>query len=182
MADAIARLVDDGAGAGAGQGDGGRRRPGQRRALAAAGVAAIDVGGAGGTSFARIEGERPTRAGDGRGSRLGRTFAGWGIPTAASVLEVRGRGCPGRGHRRGAPGLDAARALALGARAVGLGRPRHRRRHAGRGALVAELGLLIEELRTALVLCGARRPGELAAPVLAAPRWSGAASGTCERV
>jgi isopentenyl-diphosphate delta-isomerase len=63
-------------------------------ALAGAGVAAIDVGGAGGTAFARIEGARAGAAGDRRRARLGRTFADWGIPTAASVLGCGGRACP----------------------------------------------------------------------------------------
>jgi isopentenyl-diphosphate delta-isomerase len=134
--------------------------------LVAAGVAAIDVGGAGGTAFARIEGARSAAAGDARGERLGRTFADWGIPTAASVLEVRGAGRPVIATGGVRSGLDAARALALGATAVGLGRPAVVAAARGEAALVEELELFIEELRTALVLCGARTPGELPPPVI----------------
>ncbi|MDY7024483.1 MAG: type 2 isopentenyl-diphosphate Delta-isomerase, partial [Cyanobacteriota bacterium] len=46
--------------------------------LREAGVDAIDVAGAGGTSWAKIEGERAT---DPRQRRLGETFADWGLPT-----------------------------------------------------------------------------------------------------
>jgi isopentenyl-diphosphate delta-isomerase len=134
--------------------------------LAVAGVAAIDVGGAGGTAFARIEGGRAAAIGDRRGERLGRTFADWGIPSAASVLEVRGAGRPVIATGGVRTGLDAARALALGATAVGLGRPAVVAAARGEAALVEELELFIEELRTALVLCGARTPGELAPPVI----------------
>ena len=135
-------------------------------ALAAVGVAAIDVGGAGGTSFARIEGDRADAAGDERGARLGRTFADWGIPSAASVLEVRRAGLPVIATGGVRSGLDAARALALGATAVGLGRPAILAARQGEAALVHELELFVDELRTALVLCGVARPADLPVPVL----------------
>jgi isopentenyl-diphosphate Delta-isomerase len=134
--------------------------------LVRSGVAALDVGGLGGTSFARVEAGRAAATGDGRGVRLGRTFADWGIPSAASVLEVRGAGVPVIATGGVRSGLDAARALALGASAVGLGRPALVAALAGEDALVAELEMIIEELRVALVLCGARRPADLAPPVL----------------
>lgn len=135
-------------------------------ALAATGVAAIDVGGAGGTSFARIEAGRAARIGDERGTRLGATFANWGIPTAASVLEVRGCGVPVVATGGIRNGLDAAKALALGATVVGIGRPAMVAAQRGEAALVHELELVLEELRTALLLCGARTPADLPAPVL----------------
>jgi isopentenyl-diphosphate delta-isomerase len=86
------------------------------------GVAALDVGGSGGTSFAAIEASRAATAGDMVRAATGLAFAGWGIPTAASVglcadvLPVIAVG----GVRNG---LDAARAMHLGAVAVGVGRP-----------------------------------------------------------
>jgi isopentenyl-diphosphate delta-isomerase len=134
--------------------------------LAAAGVAALDVGGVGGTAFARIEGARAGSAGDRRQARLGRTFADWGIPTAASVLEVRGAGLPVVATGGVRDGLDAAKALALGATAVGVGRPAVTAALTGVEALVEELSALVDELRTALVLCGVTRPADLPAPVL----------------
>ena len=86
------------------------------------GVAALDVGGSGGTSFAAIEASRAATAGDVVRAATGLAFAGWGVPTAASVglcadvLPVIAVG----GVRNG---LDAARAMHLGAVAVGVGRP-----------------------------------------------------------
>lgn len=139
---------------------------GDAAALASVGVAAVDVGGSGGTSFARIEASRAERVGDERGTRLGTTFADWGIPTAASVLEVRRCGLPVVATGGVRNGLDAAKALALGATAVGLGRPAMVAAQRGEAALVAELELVIEELRMALLLTGARTAADLPAPVL----------------
>ncbi len=132
------------------------------RQLVEVGVAALDVGGAGGTSFARVERER----GGERSSRLGEMLDSWGIPTAAAVLEARGLGVPVIATGGVRSGLDAARALALGASAVGLGRPAAEAAVQGVGPLVARLHDLCDELRTAMVLAGAMRPAELADPVL----------------
>lgn len=138
------------------------------RRLAEVGVAAVDVGGAGGTSFVDIEGARARRGGDDRGARLGATFRGWGVPTAASVLETRSAGVPVVATGGIRHGLDVARAVALGARAAGLGRVAMAAAHLGVDALVEELEAVVDELRTALVLCGAPTPGALVAtpPVL----------------
>lgn len=131
------------------------------RRLASVGVAAIDVGGVGGTSFALIEGRRAEVAGDSRGRRLGDTFAGWGIPTAASVLEARDCGAQVVASGGVRTGLDAAKALALGADLVGVGRPLLMAALEGEERLEAEIELLLEELRVAMVLCGVSRPGDL---------------------
>ncbi len=93
------------------------------RRLAEAGVAAIDVGGLGGTSFAAIEGLRAAEQGDQRGRELAERFADWGIPTAASVGLAARAGVPIVATGGVRSGLDAARAIALGAAAVGVARP-----------------------------------------------------------
>jgi isopentenyl-diphosphate delta-isomerase len=93
------------------------------RRLVDAGVAAIDVGGRGGTSFAAIEGLRATEQGDRRGSELAQRFADWGIPTAASVALAARAGRPIIATGGIRSGLDAGRAIALGATAVGVARP-----------------------------------------------------------
>lgn len=93
------------------------------RRLADAGVAAIDVGGLGGTSFAAIEGLRAAEQGDRRGSELAERFADWGIPTAASVGLATRAGIPIIATGGIRSGLDAGRAIALGATAVGVARP-----------------------------------------------------------
>jgi len=132
--------------------------------LASVGVAALDVGGAGGTSFARIEAARAERVGDARGVRLGHVFGDWGLPTASSLLEVRGVGLPVIATGGVRHGLDAARALALGASAVGIGRLAIEAARGGVPALVELLEGLLEELAMAMVLTGANEAADLAAP------------------
>jgi len=90
--------------------------------LIAAGVSAIDVAGAGGTSWAKVESER---AQDARQRRLGMTFADWGIPTAECITSIRAVAptiplIASGGLRNG---LDAAKAIALGADLAGMAMP-----------------------------------------------------------
>lgn len=133
------------------------------KALEGVGVQAVDVGGLGGTSFAAVEYHRAVDQGDAEKARLGKTFWDWGIPTPYAVGSVR-TACPGlpmvaTGGLRN--GLDAARAIALGADIAGFA-----------GAMFAaasddrapqELGFVLEELKTSLFLAGACRPAELSA-------------------
>ena len=91
--------------------------------LRAFGFRALDVGGLGGTSFAAVEGERAAEQGDQRGRRMGEVFRDWGLPTAISVAAAAGAGLPLIATGGIRSGLDAAKALALGATAVGVARP-----------------------------------------------------------
>lgn len=124
------------------------------QALVAAGVAAIDVGGQGGTSWALVEAVRAEAAGQQRKARLGRTFAGWGIPTAVAIRLVSGAGRPVIATGGIRSGLDAARALALGADLVGVARPLLQAALVGEDALDEWLAIFLDELRTALFLTG----------------------------
>lgn len=129
-----------------------------------AGVAAVDVGGLGGTSFSAVEHHRAEDQGDAAKARLGRTFWAWGIPTPYCVRHVRTL-CPGlplvaTGGLR--TGLDATRALALGADVAGFAGTMFRAAADGADSASRELGLLLEELKTGLFLTGARRPATLA--------------------
>ncbi|MBI4285986.1 MAG: type 2 isopentenyl-diphosphate Delta-isomerase [Chloroflexi bacterium] len=90
--------------------------------LAAAGVAGIDVAGAGGTSWTEIERRRAQNEVMGN---VAATLADWGIPTADAIGMAR-RGAPllpliASGGIR--DGLDVAKAIALGADAAGLAAP-----------------------------------------------------------
>jgi isopentenyl-diphosphate delta-isomerase len=123
--------------------------------LAGLGVAGIDVGGVGGTSFARIEGIRAQEIGDERGERLGRVFQKWGLTTVLSILESRSVGVPLIATGGIRSGLHAAKALALGASLVGVGSPAIRAAEHGPDAVINEISLIIEELRTAMTLIGA---------------------------
>ena len=136
--------------------------------LAAAGIAALEVGGAGGTSFAAVEAGRAADAGQDRLAALGRLFADWGIPTPAAVRMVRRAGLPIVATGGVRSGLDAAKALALGADLVGLARPLLERALLSEAATSAWLANFVDELRTAMFLVGAATPADLRrAPYLA---------------
>ena len=144
-------------------------------ALEKAGVAAIDVGGLGGTSFSAVEHWRAVDQGDEAKARLGKTFWDWGIPTPQSLQECRAA-CPtlpliATGGLRN--GLDAARALALGADLAGFAGHLFRAAATGPDGATKEAGLVVEELRTAMFLTGSRRPQDLggkAEPEQSVPR------------
>jgi isopentenyl-diphosphate delta-isomerase len=130
------------------------------RALDQAGVAAIDVSGAGGTSWIAIE---ALRAKDQQAAR-GDLFHEWGIPTAACVgwladLHLRAEVIASGGIRTG---LDVARALALGARVGGLAQPVLAAASKGgvKGA-ITYLASVIDGLRTACMLSGVARVSDL---------------------
>lgn len=129
----------------------------QARALAAAGASAIDVGGAGGSSMAAMETVRAEDRGDARTAGIGRLFRDWGIPTPIAVVEST-QGAPGlpiiaTGGVRS--GLDAARALALGATLVGVGFPFLKAASEGLDAVRAFLDTFLAELAVAMQLAGA---------------------------
>ena len=125
------------------------------------GVSALDVGGVGGTSFAAIEGLRAAERGDVKGRRLGEVLRDWGTPTAVAILAAVSAGLPIVATGGVRTGLDAAKALALGATVVGVARPVLQAALEGEAALEAWLQQWLLELRTALFLTGARTPGEL---------------------
>lgn len=92
------------------------------RRLVEAGVAAIDVAGAGGTSWSEVEYYRAPTA---QHANVARAFADWGIPTVDSIRYVR-EAAPtlpliASGGLR--DGIDIAKCLALGADLGGLASP-----------------------------------------------------------
>jgi isopentenyl-diphosphate delta-isomerase len=124
--------------------------------LARTGMAGIDVGGLGGTSFSAVEYWRALEQKDSGKARLGRTFWDWGIPTPDAVMEVR-TVLPeipiiATGGLRN--GLDAARALSLGADMAGFAGHMFRAAAEGPRVAIDEAGMIIEELRTAMFLTG----------------------------
>jgi isopentenyl-diphosphate delta-isomerase len=92
------------------------------RRLVDAGVTAIDVAGAGGTSWSQVE---SYRAADEDRAALARAFRSWGIPTADAVRQVRTElpGVPliASGGLRN--GIEAAKCIALGADLCGMAGP-----------------------------------------------------------
>jgi isopentenyl-diphosphate delta-isomerase len=121
--------------------------------LAEAGVYAIDVAGAGGTSWSEVERHRLS----GPMRNVAAAFRGWGTPTADCLVEVRGR-LPrlpliaSGGIRNG---VQAAVALALGADLVGVAGPLLRAAARGESPADDLAGELVETLRRVLFCTGA---------------------------
>ncbi|MGH3630517.1 MAG: type 2 isopentenyl-diphosphate Delta-isomerase, partial [Sciscionella sp.] len=89
------------------------------RSVAGCGLAALDVAGAGGTSWAKVEQLVA------HGEVVSPYFAEWGIPTAQALVAVRGElpELPLIASGGIRTGVDAAKALALGANAVAVAAP-----------------------------------------------------------
>ena len=161
--DALASLIEDLAGhtavIGKETGAGLSRQAAEQ--LAAAGVAALDVGGKGGTSFAAVEGQRAAAHGDELRARLGDVFRDWGLPTPVSVVAAVSAKLPiiATGGIRN--GLDAAKALALGATLVGVARPMLHAALQGEKALAPVIETYLTELATAMFLTGSTNAAEL---------------------
>ncbi len=124
------------------------------RQLVGAGVAAIDVAGAGGTSWAAVEARRaPTP----EQRQLAETFWDWGIPTAESLTQVR-RAAPNlvlfaSGGIRS--GLEVAKCIALGATLVGLASPLLKLANISAEAATDGIRALVNQLRVAMFGIGA---------------------------
>jgi isopentenyl-diphosphate delta-isomerase len=123
--------------------------------LVACGVAAIDVAGAGGTSWALVEGRR---AEDPQRERIAEAFGDWGYPTPAATAALR-EALPALplvasgGVRNG---VHVAKALALGADLVGLALPFLRAAEESDAAVAALIDELVTALRIALFATGSR--------------------------
>ncbi len=128
--------------------------------LVACGVSGIDVAGAGGTSWSAVEGRL---ASDPQAAALAELYRDWGIPTATALREVSAAlpnlpliGSGGIRH-----GLDAAKALRLGAHVVGQAGPLLRAAIDGIEPLMAHFSLLEQGLRLACFATGSGNLAEL---------------------
>lgn len=122
------------------------------------GVRFVDVGGAGGTSWVGVELKRRGKAGNADLC----AFEGWGIPTAAAIVEVSDLGMEVVASGGIRTGLEVAKAIALGASIAGVAAPVLRAWFDGGAAGVSRwLEDLIDGLRTAMVLTGSRRLTDL---------------------
>lgn len=137
--------------------------------LTNAGVAGVDVAGAGGTNWARIEGLRDSRAG-----AVAAAFTDWGLPTADAVRDARAAldaaaaadvvlfGSGGLRH-----GVDAMKVLCLGADVAGVARGVLGAAAQGPQAAVEAVGVLVEQLRIAAWSAGAGSADDLGPALLA---------------
>ncbi len=123
--------------------------------LARCGVAAIDVAGAGGTSWSQVE---MFRAPDEISRRLAGSFIAWGIPTAEAILAVK-RAAPSvaviaSGGLR--DGLDITKCVALGACLGGMAGPFLKAAAISTDRVLQLLRLTKEQIRVAMFASGAQ--------------------------
>lgn len=122
--------------------------------LAEAGVAIIDVAGAGGTSWSEVEYHRAPNAFH---ARVARSFADWGIPTAESIQYAR-QGAPqlpifASGGLR--DGIDVAKCIALGTTLAGMAGPFLKAANESVEAVLALTHEINTQLRIAMFCSGA---------------------------
>src|SRR5262245_38225901 len=139
------------------------------RALTACGVAAIDVGGAGGTCWTEIESRRSDSP---IVQAIGATFREWGIPTANCIQAVRAS-CPdtpiiASGGLRN--GLDIAKSIALGANVAALASPILKAAVVSGPAVHELLSRLLREFKLAMFCTGSARPDQLKNSIQQRPR------------
>ncbi len=122
--------------------------------LAAAGVACLDIAGAGGTSFTKVESYRSTQNLHSLGE--------WGIPTAESLRQCRQAvNIPLIASGGMRTGVECAKAIAMGASLTGFALPLLQAARQSHRDVVAYLTILGEELKKAMFLVGASNINEL---------------------
>jgi isopentenyl-diphosphate delta-isomerase len=129
------------------------------------GVAAIDVAGAGGTSWARVEGKRsddPVR------ERIAEAFGDWGYPTPRATAALRAAlpAVPLVASGGIRDGVHVAKALALGADLAGLALPFLRAADESDTAVAALIDELVAGLRIAMFATASQRVSDLRDAIL----------------
>ncbi len=126
--------------------------------LVAAGVRYVDTSGAGGTSWVGVEALRA----EGVRRATGHCLWDWGIPTAPSIHYASQAGLTTIATGGIRSGLDAARAIALGAHAAGIARPLLEAfTEEGEDGVCRYLDQVLHELHSVMLLSGARSIEEL---------------------
>ena len=128
--------------------------------LADCGVSAIDVAGAGGTSWSQVE---MHRAPDEFTRQLAATFVGWGIPTADSILNVR-KAVPSMTIFASGgikDGLDIAKCIALGATLGGMAGQFLKAASVSTEKAVEMMKLTRRQIEVTMFACGAKGIREL---------------------
>ena len=126
------------------------------RRLEKAGVAGIDVAGAGGTSWAAVEFYRARKRGNHLTEKTGEEFWDWGIPTAVSIVEVvQSINIPVIASGGIRSGLDVAKAIGLGADLAGFALPILEPAMRGAEEVKKKIKVFIRQLATSMFLVGA---------------------------
>jgi isopentenyl-diphosphate delta-isomerase len=132
------------------------------RLLLDVGVSAVDVAGAGGTSWSEVERRRiadPVRRG------VAAAFADWGIPTAEAVAGARAVAPNALIFASGGirDGMDVAKAIALGADMVGMAGPFLRAAARGTDEVLALAREMLDVLRITMFCTGSQTVADLRA-------------------
>ena len=124
--------------------------------LEMAGVSAVNVAGAGGTSWAGVEKVRAEMMKNDIKRHLGELFWDWGIPTAASLVQARRAVklplIASGGLRNG---LEVAKCVVLGASMAAMAYPFLRAASQSRESLSAFADTILAELKSTMFLVGA---------------------------
>jgi len=139
------------------------------KSFANAGIQAIDVAGAGGTSWTQVEMHRAENESQ---ARLAAAFSDWGIPTAESILQVH-EALPdmtvfASGGLRS--GVDIAKCLALGAKLGGMAGPYLKAAAKSTDLTVQTIDEISKEIQVSMFAAGVSNVKELEKTVLAEDR------------
>jgi isopentenyl-diphosphate delta-isomerase len=121
--------------------------------LVGTGVAAIDVAGAGGTSWSQVE---MHRAKSSERAAVAAAFIDWGIPTAHAIIDVR-QALPdipliASGGLRS--GIDVAKCLALGADLGGMAGPLLKAATISTEAVIAHIDQIVAQIQVSMFATG----------------------------
>lgn len=124
------------------------------RRLRDAGASAIDVAGAGGTSWAAVEAKRAPNV---QLRQLAETFWDWGIPTATSLMETHAAvpALPIFASGGIRNGIEVAKCIALGATLIGLASPLLKLANISTETTMEGIHALVTQLRVAMFGVGA---------------------------
>ena len=130
------------------------------RQLAGVGVQAIDVAGAGGTSWTQVEMHRAKTDSQ---KRLAAAFADWGIPTSDSIIQVRKAAKKTLIFASGGvrSGVDTAKCIALGATLGGMASPYLKAADKSTEATLQTISEVARELQVTMFAAGMADLAEL---------------------
>jgi isopentenyl-diphosphate Delta-isomerase len=130
------------------------------QALIRAGVAALDIAGAGGTSWSQVEYHRCNTSAD---RSVAAAFRDWGIPTATALIDLRQNlpNTPLIASGGVTNGVKIALTLALGADIAGIALPLLAPAVSSQDELDEQIQVVIRQLRIALFCTGSRTPVDI---------------------